>query len=82
MEGHIRGMAVLPEWQGRSVAEKLLHQAEAELSRENCSRITLDTTEPLERAMKFYERNGFQRSGQIGDFFGMPLIEYVKSLKP
>lgn len=79
-EGHLRGMAVLPGWQGRGVSEALLHSAEAELASRNCSRITLDTTEPLQRAMKFYEKHGYQRSGKISDFFGMPLHEYVKQL--
>ncbi|HTC94503.1 MAG TPA: hypothetical protein VK699_13775 [Terriglobales bacterium] len=31
-------------------------------------------------AVKFYEKNGYRRSGKIADFFGMPLIEYLKSL--
>ncbi|MGB8889975.1 MAG: GNAT family N-acetyltransferase [Candidatus Korobacteraceae bacterium] len=79
-EGHLRGMAVLPEWQGRGVAEKLLRGAESELLNRSCVRITLDTTEPLERAMRFYESHGYRRSGRITDFFGMPLHEYVKDL--
>jgi len=79
-EGHLRGMAVLPDWQGRGVAERLLRAAETELASRNCQRITLDTTEPLQRAMRFYERHGYQRSGKISDFFGMPLHEYVKDL--
>jgi ribosomal protein S18 acetylase RimI-like enzyme len=77
-EGHLRGMAVLPECQGHGIADQLLEHAEEELRKENCSRITLDTTEPLERAMRFYERHGYRRSGRTQDFFGMPLIEYVK----
>jgi ribosomal protein S18 acetylase RimI-like enzyme len=80
-EGHLRGMAVLPECHGRGIADQLLERAEAELSKENCSRISLDTTEPLERAMRFYERHGYRRSGRAQDFFGMQLIEYLKSLK-
>jgi ribosomal protein S18 acetylase RimI-like enzyme len=79
-EGHLRGMAVLPEWQGRGIAERLLQTAEHELADRNCSRITLDTTEPLQRAMRFYERRGYRRSGKVTDFFGMPLHEYVKDL--
>jgi ribosomal protein S18 acetylase RimI-like enzyme len=79
-EGHLRGMAVRPECQGRSIADQLLECAEAELAADNCSRITLDTTEPLIRAMSFYERHGYCRSGRTQDFFGMPLIEYVKPL--
>ena len=80
IEGHVRGMAVVPEWQGRGVAERLLRAAEDKLAARNCSRIALDTTEPLQRAMRFYERQGYRRSGKITDFFGMPLHEYVKHL--
>jgi len=80
-EGHLRGMAVLPDVQGRGIADQLLARAEAEFIKANCSQITLDTTEPLERAMRFYERHGYRRSGRIQDFFEMPLIEYVKALR-
>jgi ribosomal protein S18 acetylase RimI-like enzyme len=79
-EGHLRGMAVLPGWQGRAVAEALLLAAETELTGQKCERITLDTTEPLQRAMRFYEKHGYQRSGKVTDFFGMRLHEYVKPL--
>jgi GNAT superfamily N-acetyltransferase len=79
-EGHLRGMAVLPEWQGQGVAEKLLSSAEDNLVNRGCSRITLDTTDPLQRAMRFYERHGYRRSGKMIDFYGMPLHEYVKDV--
>lgn len=79
-EGHLRGMAVLPEWLGRGVAEKLLRAAEAELGQQGCSRITLDTTEPLQRAMRFYEKHGYRLSGKTSDFFGMALHEFTKEL--
>ena len=79
-EGHLRGMAVLPEYQGTGVAASLLAAAEAELKRQGCSRATLDTTEPLQRATRFYEKQGFRSSGRISDLFGMPLHEYVKQL--
>ena len=80
-EGHLRGMAVVPECQARGIASQLLACAESELAQRNCLHITLDTTEPLERAMHFYERHGYRRSGKVGDFFGMPLIEFVKVLR-
>ena len=79
-EGHLRGMAVLPYWQGKNVADALLAAAEEELRSRDCRRVTLDTTEPLQRAMHFYEKHGYRKSGKIADFFGMPLHEYVKSL--
>ncbi|HEY6943911.1 MAG TPA: GNAT family N-acetyltransferase [Candidatus Acidoferrum sp.] len=81
-EGHLRGMAVLPSMRGNGVAAQLLREAEAELRLRCCTRVTLDTTEPLERAMRFYEKNGYRRSRRASDFFGMPLFEYEKSLTP
>jgi RimJ/RimL family protein N-acetyltransferase len=80
-EGHLRGMAVSPDWQGRGVAEELLTAAEAELRRAGCDRASLDTTRYLGRAIRFYEANGYRASGKVGDFFGMELIEYVKTLR-
>jgi ribosomal protein S18 acetylase RimI-like enzyme len=80
-EGHIRGMAVLPSCQGTGVAQRLLDAALAELRARGCARVTLDTTEPLRRAIRFYQRNGFRPSGVVGDFFGMPLFEYVRTLE-
>jgi len=79
-EGHLRGMAVQPAWQGHSVAEHLLHAAERNLRAAGCLRITLDTTAPLQRAIRFYQRNGFAPSGRVTDYFGMPLYEYEKTL--
>jgi GNAT superfamily N-acetyltransferase len=65
-------------WQGRGAAQRLLEAAEAGLRSAGCSSITLDTTLPLVRAMRFYERNGYARSGRVTDFHGMPLVEYAK----
>jgi predicted N-acetyltransferase YhbS len=78
--GHLRGMAVLPAWQGAGVAALLLDAAERELRTKNCSLVTLDTTEPLQRATRFYEKHGYRASGRVSDFFGMPIFEYVKDL--
>jgi ribosomal protein S18 acetylase RimI-like enzyme len=79
-EGHIRGMAVRAAWHGAGIASELIGSVESELRDRKCLRISLDTTAPLERAMRFYEKHGFQRSGRSTDFFGMQLIEYAKAL--
>src|SRR5262245_50565095 len=60
-EGHLRGMAVTPSFQGRGVADQLLRTIERELSAAGCSYVTLGTTAPLARAIRFYERNGYTR---------------------
>jgi [ribosomal protein S18]-alanine N-acetyltransferase len=80
-EGHIRGMAVHPACAGSGLARLLLEAAEAELGQRGCTRVTLDTTQPLERAIRFYVRNGFQSTGIVRDFFGMPLFEYAKDFR-
>ena len=79
-EGHIRGMAARPEGQGSGVAGYLLQRVEADLRAAGCRWITLDTTRPLERAIRFYERNGFCATGAISSFYGMELLEYRKEL--
>jgi len=79
-EGHLRGMAVSPEWRGSGVASALLRKVENELRASGCTVVTLDTTEPLERAIRFYEKNGFVASGKVAKFFGMPLHQYSKLL--
>ncbi len=79
-EAHLRGMAVLPAWQGHFIADHLFRSVEEDLVEAGCERLTLGTTLPLERAIRFYERNGFLRSGRVTDFHGMPLYEYVKPL--
>jgi ribosomal protein S18 acetylase RimI-like enzyme len=81
-EGHIRGMAVLPSAQGTGVADQLLQAIERHLAEAGCSFVTLDTTAPLTRAIRFYERHDYERSGVVADFFGMPLHEYRKQLLP
>lgn len=80
-EGHVRGMAVRPAWHGVDVAGKLIRSVETELRERGCTRISLDAVLPLQRAMRFYEKQGFQRSGRSTDFFGMEMVEYVKELR-
>jgi len=79
-QGHLRGMAVLPEWRGTGTALMLLAAIEDWLRLRGSKQVTLDTTEPLKPAIAFYEKNGYRRSGHVSDFFGMRLIEYVKKL--
>jgi GNAT superfamily N-acetyltransferase len=73
-------MAIRPEWQGRNIGLRLLLEAESHLLAAGCHRITLGTTLPLRRAIRFYERNGFVPSGRVTHFFGMPFYEYAKPL--
>jgi ribosomal protein S18 acetylase RimI-like enzyme len=79
-DGHLRGMAVIAEWQSRGIAKQLLDRAELELRASRCRRCTLNTTAPLQRAISFYRSNGYRATEKQDDFFGMPLFEYSKQL--
>ena len=79
-EGHLRGMAVLPQHKGTGIAAQLLNAMERWLQQHGCTRVTLGTTLPLRAAIKFYEKHGYVQSGRVSEFFGMPLLEYVKQL--
>jgi N-acetylglutamate synthase-like GNAT family acetyltransferase len=78
--GHVRGMAVGPPWQGSGVAKSLLDRAESDLRKLGCNIMTLGTTKPLERAIRFYEKNGFHATGEMSVFFGMDLVSYRKDI--
>ena len=67
-EGRIRGMAVRPQAQGFGVATQLLDVAESKLRDTESSRITLDTTAPLSRAIHFYEKKGLPALGKSYGF--------------
>jgi len=79
-EGHLRGMAVRTTWQGSKVARQLLAAAEVGLQAQGCHRVTLDTTQPLERAIAFYRKHGYTATGHVQDFFGMRLYEFARDL--
>lgn len=80
-EGHIRGMAVRQAWQGCGAAAALLQAIEEDLWQRRCRFITLDTTAPLRRAIRFYEKHGYRATGKVASFFGMELFEFEKQAK-
>ncbi len=80
-EGHIRGMAIIPERQGKtSPATTLLKTVEEDARSKGCNILTLDTTKVLKRAQNFYKKHGFKKTGKIGDFFGSIIYEYAKKI--
>ena len=75
---HLRGMAVLPDYQEKGIASALLDSAIAHARKEGQRCVTLETTEPLERASQFYLRRGFRRSGRTRRWGGMRLIGFER----
>lgn len=74
-KGIFGGWRCCPRCAVPELPRELLRRTEAELARFRCARVTLDTTEPLPRAVRFYEKHGYRRSGKTKDFFGMLLID-------
>ena len=80
-EGHIRGMAVHPNYQGKqNLAATLLQKVEDNARLRGILVLTLDTTAPLKRAQYFYKKHGFKETGKTGDFFGTTIYEFAKKI--
>jgi len=80
-DGLILGIAVVPPSQGGGVAIELLDRIEGELIAGGARVVTIHAIAPLARAIRFYERNGYVRSGVVSDFFGMRLYEFRKRVR-
>ena len=81
-ELYIRGMAVLPQARGLGLGELLLKTVEDHALAEGYKRLTLSTTPFLHRAIRLYERFGFQRiSDGPHELFGTPLFTMSKALQ-
>jgi GNAT superfamily N-acetyltransferase len=74
-QGHLRGMAVLPKWHGTGTAATLLAAIEDWLRMLGGHSRHHRAARKLETAIAFYEKHGYRRSGNISDFYGMPLME-------
>ncbi len=80
-ELYIRGMAVLPGSRGLQLGDLLLQEIERFASANGFQRLVLSTTPFLNRAIRLYERLGFQRAAEGPDhLFGTPLFTMIKSI--
>jgi N-acetylglutamate synthase-like GNAT family acetyltransferase len=80
---YVRGMAVHPAARGRKIGELLLSQIETFARAEKIQRLFLSTTPFLNRAIRLYERFGFERVDEgAQDLFGTTLFTMEKRLLP
>ena len=78
---YIRGMAVLPRARGLQLGQLLLQQVDEFARAQKHKRLVLSTTPFLHRAIRLYERAGFQRTDEgPHDLFATPLFTMVKTL--
>src|SRR5260370_42612055 len=64
-EGHLRGMAVLPGWHGRGIAQLLLDAIEKHLIGGSRTRISLHTNETLYRAMPLLKKKAIPHTANV-----------------
>ena len=81
-ELYIRSMAVNPSARGQRIGTRLLRAIEALALSTGHHRLVLTTTSFLGAAIALYEREGFQRTGELTDLHGTPLLEMAKTLTP
>ena len=76
---YIRGMAVLPQARGLQLGQLLIKEVEDFARVQKHQRLILSTTPFLHRAIRLYERAGFQRTDEgPHDLFDTPLFTMVK----
>ena len=75
-------MFVAPAWQGRGLAGALLDRLVEEARRRGYRRIVLWTPTGAAQARRFYEREGFELTGEEDEnsSFGLPLVQYGRDL--
>jgi len=66
--GEVKSMFTAPEARGKGVAATLLRQIEDAARDEGCDWLRLETGDPLDAAIRLYERCGFERCGIFGDY--------------
>jgi GNAT superfamily N-acetyltransferase len=77
---HIRSMAVLPVVQQMGVGRFIMEKIEALATQNHVAVLSLDTSKPLERAIRFYQQCGFAFTGVTHDFYGVEIFEMMKKL--
>lgn len=78
---YIRGMAVHPSARGQRIGGQLLGYVEDLAISQGVRRLSLSTTPFLERAIRLYERFGFERTSEGPyDLHGTPLFTMEKLL--
>jgi len=79
---YIRSMAILPSAQGLGIGRRLLETIEKFAVENGFKSLFLYTTHFLSSAIRLYEQNGFEHSGEgdADEFFGTPWFSMEKKL--
>ncbi|UCD48845.1 MAG: GNAT family N-acetyltransferase [Phycisphaerales bacterium] len=79
-----RGLPLIPVIRGKGVGRMLLTEIERIAAAQGFRKLLVETYEhaDFDKARRFYERNGFHRTGQISDYLpdGSSTVVYAKTL--
>ena len=83
-EGELRvgSMAVKPTFQGQGIGCELPGEIERLAREKSCPMISLESFEPLTKAITLYERFGFERTGKERPYHGITIFEMRKGETP
>ena len=77
---YLRSMAVDPDYQSKGIGLFILKKIDELARRKNIKKISLETSKPLKRAIKFYKNFGFDFTGVTQNFYGIEIYEMIKRL--
>jgi len=77
---YIQSMAVKPTYQGKGIGLCILTIIERIGKEKNCKIMSLESYEPLKKAVLLYEKFGFKRTGKERDYQGITVFEMIKEL--
>ena len=77
---YLRSMAVDPNYQNKGIGLFILENISNVAEKENIRKISLESFKPLHKAIGFYEKYGFKKTGITKDLCGNEIFEMIKEL--
>ncbi|MFQ6116510.1 MAG: GNAT family N-acetyltransferase, partial [bacterium] len=78
---HIRSMAVKADYQGKGIGWRILQEINGLAKKKHCQTITLESFEPLTKAVSLYEKFGFRRTGRKKNLYGIRIFEMLRLVR-
>ena len=78
---YICSMAVKPSFQGKGIGSYLLEEIIKLSVEKKVKTLSLESYDPLEKALNFYEFFGFEKTGKNRNYHGIEIFEMIKHIK-
>lgn len=64
LAAHLSRLAVLPEWQGKSIGYNLVYDLQTTFKKQHAWRVTVNTQSDNHTSLALYDKLGFHRTGE------------------